>query len=161
MADSGYKHVSGMRQLAERLRALPEKLATKHLRGAVLAGTKVIHEEAVAQAPWRTGLLKGSISIRYASEYSKPGVRATYHIGVRDSGKRKYANNRKNRNRGRAGQSYTIQGGAFYWRFVEFGTSRMRAQPFMRPAFESKKHAAVDAIAARLRAGLAKEKWGN
>lgn len=28
-------------------------------------------------------------------------------------------------------------GDTFYWRFVEFGTSHSRAQPFMRPAFES------------------------
>jgi HK97 gp10 family phage protein len=28
----------------------------------------------------------------------------------------------------------------FYWRFLEFGTAKMRARPFLRPAFETKKH---------------------
>lgn len=33
-----------------------------------------------------------------------------------------------------------------YWWLVEFGTSRRPAQPFMRPAFEAQKFAAVDAM---------------
>ena len=35
---------------------------------------------------------------------------------------------------------------AFYARFVEFGTVKMAARPFLRPAFEAKKGEAVDAI---------------
>ncbi len=36
---------------------------------------------------------------------------------------------------------------AYYWYLVEFGTSKMSARPFMRPAFEAKKDDAVAAIA--------------
>ncbi len=31
----------------------------------------------------------------------------------------------------------------FYWRFLEFGTSKMAAQPFLRPAFEAQKMESV------------------
>ena len=30
----------------------------------------------------------------------------------------------------------------YYWRFVEFGTSKMPAKPFLRPAFTAKKEQA-------------------
>lgn len=50
-----------------------------------------------------------------------------------------------------------IRGGArksgdnvFYWRFLEFGTEKMAARPFMRPALESKAEAATDAIVTEL-----------
>ena len=39
---------------------------------------------------------------------------------------------------------------AWYWRFVEFGTVKMSARPFLRPAFDMKKHEAVTAIKTRL-----------
>ena len=35
---------------------------------------------------------------------------------------------------------------AYYWRYVEFGTSRMAARPFLRPSFEVKKEEAIGAI---------------
>ena len=39
---------------------------------------------------------------------------------------------------------------AWYWRFVEFGTRKMAARPFLRPALESRRRQAVDAIKQRL-----------
>ena len=42
----------------------------------------------------------------------------------------------------------------FYWRFVEFGTSKMAARPFLRPAFESRKFAAALAAREGLREAL-------
>ena len=38
-----------------------------------------------------------------------------------------------------------------YAGFVEFGTSRMRAQPYMRPAFDTKKEEAAGIIKSKLR----------
>lgn len=39
---------------------------------------------------------------------------------------------------------------AYYGEFQEFGTSRHAAQPFLRPALDSRKHQAFDAIAGEL-----------
>jgi HK97 gp10 family phage protein len=44
----------------------------------------------------------------------------------------------------RVGGRY-IRGDAFYWPFVEFGTAKVRARPFLRPAFEARKERAVEA----------------
>lgn len=48
-------------------------------------------------------------------------------------------------------------GDTFYWRFLEFGTSKMRARPFMRPAMLTKQQAAFDAVAAAVDTELTKE----
>jgi HK97 gp10 family phage protein len=44
-----------------------------------------------------------------------------------------------------------------YWRFVEFGTSEMAAQPFLRPAGAEKAQAAFDVTAAAMQTELDKE----
>jgi HK97 gp10 family phage protein len=49
---------------------------------------------------------------------------------------------------------------AFYGRFVEFGTSRSRAYPFMRPAAEGKAQEAVQVIADTLQ-GVIELSWGR
>jgi HK97 gp10 family phage protein len=46
---------------------------------------------------------------------------------------------------------------AWYAHFVEFGTSKMAARPFMRPAFESRKAGAVEAIKSYLLSRIPKE----
>lgn len=57
----------------------------------------------------------------------------------------------------RHGKKYRHQGkrgnlsqDAWYWRFLEFGTRKMQARPFLRPALEAKRREAVDAIKERL-----------
>ena len=44
-----------------------------------------------------------------------------------------------------------LVGNPNYWWLVEFGTSRMRARPFLRPAFESKKYEALEAFKRQMR----------
>jgi len=41
--------------------------------------------------------------------------------------------------------------GVFYAKFIEFGTKKMRAQPFMRPTLDEAKGQLGDVITARLR----------
>ena len=45
----------------------------------------------------------------------------------------------------------------FYWRFVEFGTSKMPARPFMRTAFATEKEHATSEIITTLRDEILKE----
>jgi HK97 gp10 family phage protein len=46
---------------------------------------------------------------------------------------------------------------AFFWRFIEFGTSKMQAHPFMRQAFEAAKERALQRFEERLKERLDKE----
>ena len=56
--------------------------------------------------------------------------------------------------------SVDLKGMAFYGRFVEFGTSRSRAYPFMRPAAEGKAQEAVTVMADTLQ-GIIELEWGR
>ncbi|CUI04680.1 Phage protein [Janthinobacterium sp. CG23_2] len=98
------------------------------VRAAGFAGADVFRDEAKrnAMAHQRTGALARSIVVKRLVEESD-GTRQAYLVTVRG---------------GKPG----VKGGAFYWRFVEFGTAHSPAQPFLRPAYESKKQAAADAV---------------
>ena len=45
---------------------------------------------------------------------------------------------------------------AFYGRFVEFGTSKMAAKPFLRPAYDAARAKAIKAVRERMAAELKK-----
>ena len=49
-----------------------------------------------------------------------------------------------------------MEGTAFYFLFLEFGTEKMRARPFLRPAFEQRKEDALNVIVNEMQAGLAR-----
>lgn len=154
---SDMMHVKGLRELQDALRGLPDKVATKHLRGAVLAGAKLIRDEAKAIAPVYTGkvedghpppgTLKRAISMGRSNRDRAPGKEVA-NVFVRQA---------KNGNVGQKNVKAYSKFDAYYWRFVEFGTSKMAARPFMRPAFEAKKEGAVEAIKQRLADGVEAE----
>ncbi|ENW5234524.1 HK97-gp10 family putative phage morphogenesis protein [Acinetobacter baumannii] len=55
-------------------------------------------------------------------------------VGVRGGARIPYTNNAQNRRAGRVGKTYQTDGRVFYWRFLELGTSKQPATPFLRPA---------------------------
>lgn len=144
--------VTGLKELNEALRQLPQNIARNVLRGAAGAGAAVIRKEARARAPVFTGpvgprhpppgTLKKSI-YQQASRALSNLVQQTFNVGVK-TGKAL---------RTKSGASAN----AFYWKFVEFGTAKMAARPFMRPAFEAKKHEAVAAIKAYIAERIPRE----
>lgn len=117
--------IAGQKELLKKLKELPENVSGKYLEDAALAGAEIIRQEASNKAPWRTGRLVSSI-IKETEEKSKSSV--TVAIGPKKE--------------------------VFYGFFVEYGTSKMRAQPFLRPALDGKKSdaekAVIDALKRRL-----------
>lgn len=141
--------IDGLKELQRALELLPKEIQGRPLKSAVSAGAKVILDEAINKAPvGETGNLRKAL-YRYRSRSQSTVGKETYLVGVR-KGKGIYGNTRLNRRLGRVGKKYTTQGEAYYWRFVEFGTSKMSAKPFLRPAFESQKERAVQIIKERL-----------
>lgn len=134
--------VEGLDEFCKALRDLPQNIAKNVLRGAVNAGATVIRQEAVRRAPEYhgdvskghppPGTLKKAIYQKQISEQSSV-TRQVFYVGVRHGA-----------TAGKKGSKGFLSRDAFYWRFVEFGTSKMPAQPFMRPAFEIKKVEAVE-----------------
>ncbi len=140
--------VEGLAELGKALRELPGRVARNGLRASVYAGAKVVRDEARAQAPKAAqslganqpppGTLKRSVIMKHIRELSGGG-RQTFYVLVRHG--------KKYRNQGKRGN---LSQDAWYWRFVEFGTRKMAARPFLRPALESRRREAVDAIKERL-----------
>ena len=146
--------VEGLNELRQAMRRLPIELQDKALRPAVAAGAKVIATEAAALAPeLKTerpdrvrGLLRRMIR---ATGARQRGSEAAAFVSIKmPSGKV------ATRMAAKLGKSMKALS-PFYWRFLEFGTSRIPAQSFIRKAFDTKKEAAVVAIREALRIGIA------
>lgn len=124
--------VENAQSLTDALRALDDIASESVLRQAAVAGARVVFAEVRLRAPIDLGVYEGKqgkhppgylrdhILIAYDDEVSVPGRIASYLV--------------------------TWSKEAFYGRFLEFGTSKMAAKPFLRPAFEAKKVAAAAAV---------------
>jgi HK97 gp10 family phage protein len=148
-------HISGLKELNDALTELPERIAKNALSASVYAAAKIIRDEAKSQAPVHTGAvseghppagtLKRSIIMKHISEKSSK-YNQTFYVLVRHG--KKYQ---------RQGKKGNLSQDAFYWRFIEFGTANMPAKPFMRPAFETQKTAAVEALKNKLASRIEEE----
>lgn len=124
--------VEGLAELDKALRELlPACVRGRPLRAAVAAGARIVAKEAKARVPVDSGLVKSRIRVMSNPQQQKQ-ARAESVVGVRRSGKA-----RKDQD-------------PYYWRFVEFGTRKMRARPFLRPALEAKRNEATQMIRERL-----------
>jgi HK97 gp10 family phage protein len=146
--------IEGLAELKRALMQLPERIQSQGLAQAVYAGAAVIRDEARVRAPVYTGpieqghpqpgTLRKSIILKAIRERSSRTTKVAFVL-VRHG--------KKYEKVGKRGRNLD----AFYWRFVEYGTKKMAARPFMRPAFEAKKMAAVEAIRDRLAARIFEE----
>jgi HK97 gp10 family phage protein len=134
--------IEGLDKVVAALRALPPEMGSKGggpIRGALFAAAKVFKEEARIRAPVgddtpSPGRLRDNI-ITVRGRNNRHGVAESYMVTVRTGRRGKGA-------LGALARAYSNRD-AWYWRFVEFGTNKMPAQPFLRPAFETKKHEAL------------------
>lgn len=139
--------VSGVDGLIDRLSGLPDKLQRKGARAAARKAMNIVRNAARAGA---RGLddpeTKESIWRNITTQDSPRGGKRIggvhMRVGVR-GGARQYADTRQNRRRGRVGSSYATLGDksnpggdTWYWRFLELGTKRTPAHPFLLPALE-------------------------
>lgn len=118
---------SGMLDLDRELELLSKAESRTVLRQAVRAGAAVIQAEAQSRAPERTGKLKRNIII---ANGKGDATEATAGIRVRGT-------NPSGTNSDNTKKAIRINN-SFYWRFIELGTSKFPAVPFIRPAFDAK-----------------------
>jgi HK97 gp10 family phage protein len=102
-------------------KALASRVKAKEKK-AVAAGAEVIRAEIEARAPVDTGNLKNNIIATEPKEGADGSV--VSHVGPKYGGK----------------------GDPYYAKFVEFGTVKMRARPFIEPAFLAKKKDAIQTM---------------
>lgn len=142
--------IEGLEATVAALRALPRELSGKNggpVRGALFAAAKVIKAEAQQRAPKKTGTLAANVITVRDRNPRLHGAAELYHVTVR--GSRKVIGG-KRRDRSPGLKLEFVGGAAWYWFFVEFGTSRQPGRPFLTPAFEVKKMEAVDVFVREL-----------
>lgn len=137
--------VEGLRELRANLLKLADRTQRNVLNRAVNAGARVIRDEAKMRAPVDTGRLEENI---ITAKRRSPKGQSTYVVAVRGITPKGNSDNTLKTDDPK---------NAYYSRFVEFGTSKMSAQPFMAPAFEMKKHDALAVIGFELGSGIEKE----
>ena len=125
---------TGLLDLSDDLAAL-SKAENRHvMRNATRAAATIFKDEAVKRAPVRTGKLKRNIVVITQRDRSG-GISSGVHVRgtnprTGSSDNKMKASNGKN---------------AFYWRFVELGTSNLPAVPFIRPAYDARQEDAASA----------------
>jgi HK97 gp10 family phage protein len=160
--------IHGLKGLLASLKELPKELQGKPLQTGMRKGGSLIRDEAARRVRRDSGFLSTQIVVRRANAKNrrKAGVGSGgeyYTVGVRTGKRVKYARTKRNVRKGRAGKLYEQSGWAYYWRFLEFGTKKMAAKPFLTPAAEAKGAQAAQTIIDETRAVidrlLAKRGW--
>lgn len=156
--------ITGGKELEKKLLGLPKQMRGKVLNSANRAAAKVLFDETLALVPVDTGNLKSGIRLRKIK--TKNQYQTRYKVEVRDKGKvtilRKSTAKASLKSGALSSLKRKSSNSLYYAQFVE-GTrkvlgSKYTPQPFMRPAFDSKKVAAVDKGVEKLRKGLASAK---
>lgn len=135
---------SGLEQIAKDLETLSKSENKKVLREATRAGAEVVAEVVRETAPILTGKMSRNVVVITQKGRRLGEVASGVHIrGVNpdtgNSDNTMKASNPKN---------------AFYWRFVELGTSTMPPHPFVRPAYDNNQDRAAEAAIARANSAI-------
>jgi len=144
--------LQGLREISLKLKRLPKNIRNRHVGKALRAGAKIVRDDARRAAPEAPVKIGGKYPVI-------PGI-VKKNIVVRTStGRRAGANAdvkvRIGVNVDRTGR--TTGTDAFYWRFHEFGTAKLAARPFLRPAFEGNKAPILAAITRQMKTAIKKE----
>ena len=149
--------ISGLAELSQCLKALEKNVGKRIARKAMNAGAMELKQEIKHRVPIlkekvphrRKGTLKRNI--RSKTKVLRNGQVKTRSWVKSLSGKKVSAFKQA------TGKNAALNpNDPFYWWFVEFGTAKMPAQPFMRPSFEAKKEATAKVIVQTLKEDIEK-----
>jgi HK97 gp10 family phage protein len=126
--------IEGLDDLDKSIEDLVRKLDGDATEKAVAVAGEVILKEVEIKAPVKTGLLKASLRIGH------------YRAG---------STGRTNKYKATIGVPNSKRFGIMHYAvFLEYGTSKMNAKPFMRPAFDASSDRAVQAFANEIEKAL-------
>ncbi len=131
--------IIGLNDLKSALAAVPQELQKKALYKGVRQGANEIRDAAKARVGVDTGNLKKSIRTYRRKAASRSQVYFAVWAGGTVLDKKRKGRYRSKANPDRAD--------VYYAHYHEYGTSRSRANPFMRSALNEASEQAIDAIA--------------
>ena len=155
--------VENLDEVIDKMSTFASRLQRKGLTQALRKGMRPVVRAARAKAPVDTGALKKAIVARVNTRMGRRVGGAVVQVGIR-GGAKEYVDSSRNRARvikrgkrkgifvpGRVGESYEQGGNQFYFRFLEFGTNKLPARPFLRPALAENAQKTTDIVTAELR----------
>jgi HK97 gp10 family phage protein len=142
--------VEGLEQLHDRMKTLTVGMRKKGVRAGVRKGTNIVRDAARAAAqaidrPETPLSIAKNVDAQFNGRLYRRTGDVSFRVGVR-GGAKSYSNTKENRRKRRVGESYKTGGTTFYWRFIELGTSRIPARPFLLPALENNAGKALEAM---------------
>ena len=137
--------VHGLAELEKALMQLPEAVAGKALSGAIAAGMGSIRKEA-------TGLIPVGSRAHYLGRKAKGRLVQPGHLS------KQLRTRRVRSDKFSCLYALTFSKPGFYGMFHEFGTSKMAANPILRPAFDNRKDRALELIKERLAANIERQR---
>ena len=130
--------MQGTKELVEVLKKLPADMQKRILMQAVRAGGQILRKEMIANVPAESGRLRKSIAIERMKIRRSNDDGA--HIVVGISSKNDDKENKR--------------WPQVYGRMLEFGTSKMAARPWARPAFEKVREQIIQLWIKKLSEGI-------
>ncbi len=147
--------LTGLEEMKRQLQALPAEMRKSVVNPALLLAAKSLQQAVKDRAPVKTGALRDNIIVYRDRHPERDGATAKYSVLVRKIKLNRSVRRLLRRVRG-AGAAVKISDDAFYWRFPEFGTSKMVARPFFRPAIEQTKGTFIATVGEGLQKGMDK-----
>ena len=113
--------IDGMKELKRYFAEMPQA-ARSAGRAGMRQAAKIGASAAQAAAPVDTGLLKSEVYATSASLRDLKEIKVTVgaKVSIRPV-RKKYTDNAANRRSGKAGKGYSVDGPAYYGKFLEFG----------------------------------------
>ncbi len=147
--------ITGLPEVVGKLIGLPIALRAKGIRFAGRRAANIIQDAAVANAlrlddPTTSEQIAKNIVVRFSNRRFRQTGDVMFRIGVL-GGARNYEAYGEITTGKKASEN--PGGDTWYWRFKEFGTEKVAATPFMRPALEQKSGEATDEFVKQL------DKW--
>lgn len=146
--------VSGFRELDAALSQLPRSTQKTVLRRTLVKAGEPIKERARQLVPVSSGKLRESIVVspRIKNKVGSAEFSAAMSAGFGKAAAVKAMRNARRANKGSFAEMYigpAVPAG-YYGHLVEFGTSKMSAQPFLRPAWDALQQQALEIIRATM-----------
>lgn len=137
--------IKGLGEVLGKLKALEELPRKKTTRFALRKAANLVRDQAQANAarlddPKTSQNIAANIAVGFDGRHHKATGDLKMKVGVKGGAKGVAAAVGELRGKGKGNPG----GDTYYWRFLEFGTERMRARPFMRPAMEQTVDPATD-----------------
>lgn len=130
--------ITGSKELEEKLTELPPKFARKAIRESLRPAVEIWRQEMRALAHKATGWMADQIIVRVSARGNDQG-RATVTLSSKQNPSR---------------HARHVPGAINEALWNEFGTRKMAAKPFIRPAFESKSSQVLEMLISKLKEAL-------